>query len=168
MVRAVASDPDVRLPVSGIGGVADWHDAVEFLLVGATTVQVCTSVMHHGFRIDRRHGRRAVHLPRGEGPPQSRPSWSGRALPTLTDWGQLDLSFRLLAQIDEARCIHCNLCFAACNDGAHQAIRLERTNGTSTLHVEGDYCVGCRLCQYVCPVDGCISMVELEGAASVH
>ncbi|MEX1169047.1 MAG: NAD-dependent dihydropyrimidine dehydrogenase subunit PreA [Chloroflexota bacterium] len=167
MVSAVASDPDVRLPVSGIGGVADWHDAVEFMLVGATTVQVGTSVMHLGFRMidDLVDGLSTYLRAKGLHSPSE---LVGRALPTLTDWGHLDQSFRLLAQIDETRCIHCNLCYTACNDGAHQAIRLERTNGTSRLHVEGDYCVGCHLCQYVCPVEGCIQMVELEGAAAVH
>ena len=167
MVSAVASDPDVRLPVSGIGGVADWHDAVEFMLVGATTVQVGTSVMHLGFRMidDLVDGLSTYLRAKGLHSPSE---LVGRALPTLTDWGHLDQSFRLLAQIDETRCIHCNLCYAACNDGAHQAIRLERTNGSSKLHVEGDYCVGCHLCQYVCPVEGCIEMVELEGPAAVH
>ncbi len=167
MVSAVASDPDVRLPVSGIGGVADWHDAVEFMLVGATTVQVGTSVMHLGYRMidDLVDGLstylRAKRL-------HSPAELVGRALPTLTDWGHLDQSFRLLAQIDETRCIHCNLCYTACNDGAHQAIRMEGTNGSTTLHVEGDYCVGCHLCRYVCPVEGCIQMIELEGPAAVH
>jgi len=28
--------------------------------------------------------------------------------------------------------------------------------------------VGCRLCAYVCPVEGCITFEELEGAAAVH
>jgi dihydropyrimidine dehydrogenase (NAD+) subunit PreA len=167
MVSAVASDPDVRLPVSGIGGVADWHDAVEFMLVGATTVQVGTSVMHLGYRMidDLVDGLSTYLRAKGLHSPSE---LVGRALPTLTDWGHLDQSFRLLAQIDETRCIHCNLCYAACNDGAHQAIRLEGTNGTSKLHVESDYCVGCHLCQYVCPVDGCIQMIELEGPAAVH
>ena len=167
MVSAVASDPDVRLPVSGIGGVADWHDAVEFMLAGATTVQVGTSVMHWGYRmIDDLVDGLSTYL-RSKGL-HSPAELVGRALPTLTDWGHLDQSFRLLAQIDEARCIDCNLCLVACNDGAHQAIRREGTNGTSRLVVEGDHCVGCHLCQYVCPVEGCISMVELEGPAAVH
>jgi len=167
MVSAVASDLDVRLPVSGIGGVADWHDAVEFLLLGATTVQVGTSVMHYGFRIidDLVDGLSTYLQAKGLHSPSE---LVGRALPTLGDWGQLDQTFRLLAHIDEATCVHCNLCFAACEDGAHQAIRLDRTNGRSRLSVDGDYCVGCRLCQYVCPVDGCITFEELEGAAAVH
>jgi dihydropyrimidine dehydrogenase (NAD+) subunit PreA len=167
MVSAVASDPDVRLPVSGIGGVADWHDAVEFMLVGASSVQVGTSVMHLGFRMidDLVDGLSTYLRTKGLHSPSE---LVGRALPTLTDWGHLDQSFRLLAQIDEARCIHCNLCYAACNDGAHQAIKLEGSNGTSKLTVDGDWCVGCHLCQYVCPVEGCIQMVELEGPAAVH
>jgi dihydropyrimidine dehydrogenase (NAD+) subunit PreA len=51
MVGACARDEGVGIPISGIGGIADWRDAVEFLLMGSTTVQVCTTVMHHGFRI---------------------------------------------------------------------------------------------------------------------
>ena len=33
-----------RLPVIGLGGIADWSDAVEFLLAGATAVQVGTAL----------------------------------------------------------------------------------------------------------------------------
>ena len=42
MVSAVHSS--CRLPVIGIGGIAGWADAVEFLLCGATAVQVGTAV----------------------------------------------------------------------------------------------------------------------------
>src|SRR5215472_8077815 len=51
MVSSVAKAVDI--PVSGIGGVANWRDAVEFMLLGSTTVQVCTAAMHYGFRIVR-------------------------------------------------------------------------------------------------------------------
>ncbi len=53
MVSDCARDPEVNVPISGIGGVETWRDAVEFLLLGATNVQVCTAVMHQGFRIVR-------------------------------------------------------------------------------------------------------------------
>src|SRR4051812_45323319 len=49
MVSAVAQDPDVRIPISGIGGISTWRDAAEFMLLGSTTVQVCTAVMHYGY-----------------------------------------------------------------------------------------------------------------------
>src|SRR5205085_4723329 len=51
MVAAIAADPAISVPISGIGGIQAWQDAVEFLLLGAGTVQVCTAVMHYGFRI---------------------------------------------------------------------------------------------------------------------
>src|SRR6266568_51798 len=51
MVQSCASDPEVGLPISGIGGITTWRDAAEFIALGSTTVQVCTAVMHYGFRI---------------------------------------------------------------------------------------------------------------------
>ena len=167
MVSQVASDPDVGLPVSGVGGIETWRDAVDFLLLGATTVQVGTSVMHYGFRLidDLVDGLSTYLRAKGLHSPAE---LVGKALPTITDWGHLDQEFRLLARIDESKCIRCNLCYAACNDGAHQAILFEGSKGASKLVVEDDYCVGCRLCQYVCPVENCITFEELEGAASIH
>ncbi len=167
MVAQVAADPEVGLPVSGIGGIETWRDAVDFLLLGANTVQVGTSVMHYGFRLidDLVDGLSTYLKAKGL---QSPAELVGKALPTITDWGHLDQDFRLLARIDQSKCIHCNLCYAACNDGAHQAIRFEDAGATRRLMVEDDYCVGCRLCQYVCPVDDCITFEELEGAAAIH
>src|ERR1019366_7248757 len=51
MVQTCAADPDVGLPISGIGGIATWRDAAESIALGATSVQVCTAIMHYGFRI---------------------------------------------------------------------------------------------------------------------
>ncbi len=164
MVSAIAKDARVRIPISGIGGIETWRDAVEFMLVGATNVQVCTAVMHHGYRIveDMIDGLAGYLAGRGLASPAD---LVGRVLPQIGDWGELDLSYTVKARIDAATCIHCNLCYRACEDGAHQAIRLERTNGHSTLSIDDAECVGCRLCEHVCPVDGCITMVEVPAAA---
>nr|HNH84611.1 NAD-dependent dihydropyrimidine dehydrogenase subunit PreA [Acidobacteriota bacterium] len=51
MVSELANDPQINVPISGIGGIQTWRDAVEFFLLGATNVQVCTAVMHYGYRI---------------------------------------------------------------------------------------------------------------------
>ena len=53
MVAEIARDRARRagLPISGIGGITDWRDAVEFLALGAGTVQVCTAAMVYGFKI---------------------------------------------------------------------------------------------------------------------
>ncbi len=164
MVSACARDPRVGLPISGVGGIDDWRDAVQFLLLGATTVQVCTAVMHHGYRIvsDLIDGLSDHLRARGLASPAE---LVGRVVPAIGDWSQLDLGFRLAARIDQARCIGCGLCYRACMDGAHQAIRLDRPDGRVTPVVDDDECVGCRLCEYVCPVDGCVTMEEVGARA---
>src|SRR5271166_5257211 len=51
MVQQIMSDAESALPLSGIGGIGTWRDAAEFILLGSGTVQVCTAVMHYGYRI---------------------------------------------------------------------------------------------------------------------
>ncbi|GAF77879.1 unnamed protein product, partial [marine sediment metagenome] len=41
----------VDVPISGIGGIATWEDAAEFLLMGASTLQLCTEVMVRGYDV---------------------------------------------------------------------------------------------------------------------
>jgi len=167
MVSSVAKDPQVGLPISGVGGIETWRDAVDFLLCGASTVQVGTSVMHYGFRLadDLVDGLTTYLRDKGLHSPSE---LVGKALPTITDWGKLDQEWRLIARIDQETCIHCNLCYAACNDGAHQAIEVKGSNGTRHLEVVDDNCVGCRLCMYVCPVEDCITFEGREEAAPIH
>ena len=37
MVQPCAADPEVRLPISGIGGITTWRDAAEFIALGSTS-----------------------------------------------------------------------------------------------------------------------------------
>ncbi len=82
LVQQIASDPEVGLPISGIGGISGWREAAEFILLGCGTVQVCTAVMHYGYRIVEDMMRRAFQLdgreglPRPGGLPRAR-AWAG-------------------------------------------------------------------------------------------
>ena len=42
MLAALAREQAVGVPLSGIGGIASWRDAAEFIALGAGSVQVCT------------------------------------------------------------------------------------------------------------------------------
>src|SRR6201988_4650782 len=54
MLTTISQDDLTKtVPVSGIGGISTWKDAVEFMLLGASNVQGCTAAMHYGFRIVR-------------------------------------------------------------------------------------------------------------------
>jgi dihydropyrimidine dehydrogenase (NAD+) subunit PreA len=189
MVAQVAGDAGCAVPISGIGGVATWRDAAEFIALGCTSVQVCTAVMHYGFRLveDMVDGLSNWMDQRGFA---RLDDFRGRALSTVSDWGDLDLHFKTVARIDTKTCIGCQLCYVACQDAAHQCIYVgdagappapfqvrgvpvhELHTGHGLLGAEArevrvpwvkeDDCVGCNLCMLVCPVPGCITMVEMD------
>jgi len=171
MVHACAADPEVRLPISGIGGISNWRDAAEFVALGAASLQVCTAIMHHGFRIveEMTDGLSAYLDSKGM---KTLAELRGRAVPNVTEWQHLDLNYRRVARIDHDKCIGCNLCYIACEDGAHQCIDLVdstpyglgpgRVPGKPVPLVREGDCVGCNLCSIVCPVDGCITMTPVE------
>ncbi|NOY58772.1 MAG: 4Fe-4S dicluster domain-containing protein, partial [Calditrichaeota bacterium] len=69
--------------------------------------------------------------------------------------------------INKEKCIGCQLCYIACEDGAHQAIALEPANGNRIPVIIEDNCVGCNLCSLVCPVENCITMVRKDDGKEV-
>ena len=40
----------------------------------------------------------------------------------FTEWGDLDLNYKVVAKINADTCIGCQKCYTACLDGAHQCI----------------------------------------------
>jgi dihydropyrimidine dehydrogenase (NAD+) subunit PreA len=185
MVASLGTDDVVSksaLPISGMGGISTWKDAAEFLLLGARSLQVCTAVMHYGFRIidDLCEGLSEWMDSKGF---RSLSDFRGASLPRISDFKNFDLSFRAVARIDESKCIKCDLCYVACRDTAHQCIDLVDASGVLVdphaydassngrrdavatrpqPRVREDDCVGCRLCYNVCPVEHCIEMRELS------
>ena len=115
-------------------------------------------------------------------------AFRGLSLPRVTQWQHLDLNYKIVARIDPATCIGCQLCYTACWDGAHQCIhvagyptlkpplppvaplsfplppllRLPRHASARIPKVDEHECVGCNLCWLVCPVENCISMVRVD------
>src|SRR3984885_13669326 len=169
LVSSVAKS--VRIPISGIGGIGFWNDAAEHIALGASTVQVCTAAMHYGFRIVEdmidglsqymdAHGFRSVE------------DFRGRAVANVRDWGDLDLNYKIVAEINHELCIGCQLCYVACEDGAHQCIAPYSMTGNGKKNVNGmgvhvprilqEDCVGCNLCALVCPVQDCITMEQVD------
>ena len=183
MLAALGRDSVVHgsgLPISGMGGITTWRDAAEFLLLGASNLQVCTAVMHYGFRIieDLCDGLSNWMDEKGFA---TIPNVVARSLGRVSDFKDFDLTFKAVARIDQQKCIRCDLCYVACNDTAHQCIDLidsdgnvvpprsyaEHSHGKADavdtrpkVVVREEDCVGCRLCYNVCPVENCIQMVE--------
>ncbi|MCU7551869.1 NAD-dependent dihydropyrimidine dehydrogenase subunit PreA [Chitinophagaceae bacterium LB-8] len=160
MLATISQDEITRkVPVSGIGGISTWKDAAEFMLLGATTVQVCTAVMKHGFRIieDMCEGLNNWMDEKGFATIYD---FIGKTVPALTHWEDLDINYHIVAHINQDKCIHCGLCYIACEDASHQAINLAWGKPYNTYTIKEEECIGCNLCKLICPVDNCITMVE--------
>jgi len=83
-------------------------------------------------------------------------------VPNVTDWQYLNLNYVTKARIDQDLCIKCGRCYAACEDTSHQAIAMKPGRVFEVIDAE---CVACNLCVNVCPVERCITMVELPVGA---
>jgi dihydropyrimidine dehydrogenase (NAD+) subunit PreA len=160
MVAEIARNKETSvIPISGIGGVSDWRDAVDFLALGASNVQVCTAAMVYGFRIiDDLTAGLSDFL--DSKTMKSVSELVGKAVPSVTDWQYLNLNYVEKAVIDQDLCIQCGRCHVVCEDTSHQAIT-KTVNGERHFEVIDAECVGCNLCVSVCPVDNCISMQRM-------
>ena len=162
MVAEIARDAETRgLPISGIGGIATWRDAAEFMALGCGTVQVCTAAMHYGFKIVEDMADGLSNWMDGKGYARI-DAFRGMAVPNVVDWNDLNLNYKTIARIDQEKCIGCGLCHIACEDTSHQAIAADRDGAKRVYSVIDAECVGCNLCQMACPVTGCIDMVAVD------
>ncbi|MDH4390438.1 MAG: NAD-dependent dihydropyrimidine dehydrogenase subunit PreA [Aquabacterium sp.] len=160
MVAQIGRAPETAgLPISGIGGVGSWRDALDYIALGAGNVQVCTAAMVYGFKIvqDMADGLSNWMDDKGF---TSIDQFRGRALPTVTEWQHLNLRAISKAQINQDSCIQCGRCHIACEDTSHQAITSVK-DGKRHFEVLDNECVGCNLCVTVCPVPECITLRTL-------
>ena len=161
MVAQIGQDPlTAGLPISGIGGVGNWRDALDYIALGAGTVQVCTAAMVYGFKIVQEMNDGLSNYMDEMGF-ASIDDFRGRALPTVTEWRHLNLNHISKAVINQDSCIQCGRCHIACEDTSHQAITAIK-DGKRFFEVKEDECVGCNLCVVVCPVPECITLRDLR------
>ena len=134
-------------PLSGIGGIESWHDALEFIALGCENIQITTAVMQYGYRIidDLISGTRAYLAAHG----MSRLSeLTGSALANIVPADDLDRSTVVYPVFGRESCVGCGRCYISCMDGGHQAIAM---GADRKPHLTGGNCVGCLLCTLVCP-----------------
>ncbi|MBN1638944.1 MAG: NAD-dependent dihydropyrimidine dehydrogenase subunit PreA [Ignavibacteriales bacterium] len=142
------------LPVMGGGGICNGYDAAEFILLGATVVQVCTTVMLEGYDIVRNMKKELTEFM----------SWHnfekiedflGLGNKKIIKYSELDLNYKVIAYIDPDKCKGCGKCYISCQDGGYQAIEMK----DKISIIDKNKCSGCSLCFQVCPSNA-VSMIE--------
>lgn len=138
------------IPISGMGGIETFRDAIEFLALGASNLQVTTAVMQYGYRIigDLISG---LELYMEEKNIDKLEDLVGIALNNIVTADKLDRDFIIYPRFNEETCVGCGRCYISCYDAGHQAIRWH--SDTRKVELITENCVGCHLCRNVCPVN---------------
>ena len=148
-IAELGQNPNLKgLHISAMGGIETWMDALEFILLGAGSIQITTAVMQYGYRIidDLLAGLSYYLKEKGF---KNLQEAQGLALDFVSDTTDvLERDTVIFPKFRREQCIGCGRCVISCADGGHQAIRLDE-NRRPVLN--GKKCVGCHLCLLVCP-----------------
>jgi dihydropyrimidine dehydrogenase (NAD+) subunit PreA len=159
------------LPISGVGGITSWAEGVEYLLMGAGQLQVCTEIMIRGFKIiDGMNKGLAKYM--DEMGFKSVNDIVGNLYEHVTSFDfLLKHSASEKVAINEETCTGCNLCVVSCRDAGYDALKLkkvsaaDRRDGTRNVaELIYDNCTGCNLCVAVCPVPDCMQLYDSKEA----
>jgi len=137
----------VKIPISACGGISTWEDIVEYVMLGATTVQVCTSIMWHGYKYFQTLLRGLSDYMKREGL-DSLETIRGKTLPYIVTIDELAKRPAKVARVDPAKCLNltkggCELCGQVCFYGA--------IDFAPRLKMSPPECDGCGLCAEICP-----------------
>lgn len=145
-LRCVSSISGAGYKISGMGGISQWEDAAEFILLGAGTVQVCTEVMYRGYGIihNLKSGLEKYIISKGF---NSVDDIVGIAQKKIIEYDNLEFRNQVKYTVGP-ECYKCGDCITACDDGGFQAIVLGRKQAV----INQKKCDRCGLCEIVCPV----------------
>jgi len=134
----------VDIPISAVGGVRSWEDVVEYIMLGATTVQTVTAVMWGGYEVMEilisglsqfmeRKGYNSIE------------DFRGIALPHITTVQEYAAQPQKHVTMEQEKCDDCGLCLKVC---FYDALYNDRQGH---LNTRPENCDGCGLCVETCP-----------------
>jgi dihydropyrimidine dehydrogenase (NAD+) subunit PreA len=134
----------VDIPISAVGGVRTWEDAVEYIMLGATTVQTVTAVMWDGYGALKKliNGLQRFMERKGY---NSIEDFRGIALPYIKTIDEYASQPRKWAALKREKCSPCGLCFRVCFYDALYP------DSQDYPEIRRENCDGCGLCIQVCP-----------------
>ncbi len=135
---------NVDIPISAVGGVNSYREVIEYIMLGATTVQLCTAVMWNGYECITKIIKDLDQWMDEKGY-QSFDQIRGIALKDITTVEELAKLPAKHAAVDSSKCTNCGLCQKVC---MYRAI--SEKDGARV--VDAAKCDGCGVCQQLCPL----------------
>jgi len=136
----------VKIPVIGVGGITTGRDVIEFFMVGASAVQVCTAAIVEGPSVFKRLNKEVEEWLRDHGY-SSLEDVKGVALKHLP---KEPVSLEAIPpNVDAEKCTGCGLCEKHC---IYKAIKVQEVEGKLLAVVDEEKCYGCGLCVSLCPM----------------
>jgi len=150
---ALVLSMSVDLPLAGCGGIMDWEDAIERMMVGATALQLCSTIYWNGTKAITRclEGMERFMQEYGYDDFEEIVGLGKQYCVSPTEFFHEVKD--LLAGVDEEKCTGCGICI----EGLGDCFALHVEDGVA--RVDSSQCYGCALCQYFCPSKA-ISMRE--------
>lgn len=130
----------VKKPVIGVGGVTTGADVVEYIMAGATAVQVCTQAILRGHTIYGKIAKDVEDWLRLQGH-DSIEDIKGLA---LAYFPSTISKTQAVPVIDHVVCNLCGICVGTC---VYEALTIQENE----LQLDADKCYGCGLCTSICP-----------------
>lgn len=136
---------NTKLPIVGVGGITRGADVVEYIMAGASAVQICTAALIEGPGVFKRILNELEEWMRRNNY-TSIYDFKGKALKHLKPepmrvWAKPPL-------IDSKKCMGCGFCEQVCN---YRAVKIVEESGKRRAVVDVVKCYGCGLCTSVCP-----------------
>jgi len=141
----------VDVPISGIGGISDWQSAVEYMLLGATTVQIGTASMLYGYKMIKGLLRGLENYMERKGY-KSVEDFVGKTTEKYAvgdPWTEPAVKQPRKMIVDEAKCTGCGLCVIACDASSSEADAIRVVDGVAKI--DHNRCHTCNICRIVCP-----------------
>ena len=141
-----------NLPILGMGGISNWQDAAQYIVVGSDVVQICTEVMLNGFGIINNLKSGLLNYLEKKGMKDIN-ELKNIVIPKITTHVNLNKNYRLYPNINNEKCVKCGKCAKICSESEYNALK----NNGNCIEVNKNVCVGCSLCSHICP-RGAIAM----------
>ncbi|MEM4717600.1 MAG: 4Fe-4S dicluster-binding protein [Desulfurococcaceae archaeon] len=136
---------NTKLPIIGVGGIQRGVDVVEYIMAGASAVQLCTAVLIEGPSVFKRILSELENWMRKNNY-TCISDFRGKALKYIKPeprrvWAKPPV-------IDLKKCIGCGLCQQVCN---YKAVKLVEEKDRRHAVFDVAKCYGCGLCTSICP-----------------